>query len=51
MQPFGLDFFGNIGLGLLEALILVSLAIVMTCFFAGIGELIRYTTRPGWKHG
>jgi hypothetical protein len=46
MQPFGLDFFGNIGLGLLEALILVSLAIVMTCFFAGIGGLIRYTTRP-----
>src|ERR1700676_4967703 len=38
----------NVHPSLLEALDLVSLAIVIACFVAAIGGLIRYTTRlPG----
>jgi hypothetical protein len=38
----------NIGLALLETLVLVCLATVVACLFAAIGGLIRYTTRlPG----
>jgi hypothetical protein len=36
----------NIGLGLLETLVLIGLSTVIACFFAAIGGLIRYTTRP-----
>jgi hypothetical protein len=38
----------NIAPSLLETLDLVSLAIVVACFVAAVGGLIRYTTRlPG----
>lgn len=48
MQDLSVDFINNITLGLLETWILISVAIVFACFFAGIGGLIRYTTRsPG----
>jgi len=35
----------NIGLALIEVLILVCLSIVVACLFAAMGGLIRYTTR------
>jgi hypothetical protein len=35
----------NIGLSLVETLILVSLATVVSCFFAAVGGLVRYATR------
>jgi len=39
----------NIGLALIEMLILSSLAIVIACFLAGIGGIVRYTTRTVGK--
>jgi hypothetical protein len=36
----------NMALSLLEVVVLAGLAIVIACFVAGIGGMIRYTTRP-----
>jgi hypothetical protein len=46
VQNFTVSLFNYVGLSLLETLVLVSLAVVVACFLAAIGGLIRYMTRP-----
>jgi uncharacterized membrane protein len=46
MHRFDLSLVNFAGLAVLEAAVLVFLAVVIACFFAAIGGLVRYLTRP-----